>query len=162
MADRAFSYRLAEKLASVFSKNGVEFLFIGKSGAILYGFPDTTQDVDIFPKKDPENGKRIVAALKELEFEIDSQLERAIIEGKDFIQIRGGPFDVDLVFAPDGIESFEKAKKRSHLIEGRFPVASVGDIIESKRVAGRQRDREVLQRLIAFHRFLQALEKEKS
>jgi len=158
MVNRAFSYRLAERLASAFSKNGVEYLFIGKSGAILYGFPDTTQDVDIFPEKDPENGKRIVVALRELGFEVDSQLEKAIVEGKDFIQIRGGPFDVDLVFAPDGMESFEEVKKRSRLIEGRFPVASLSDIIRSKKAAGRQRDKEVLQRLIAFKRFLEESE----
>lgn len=162
IANRAFSYRIAEKLASAFGRNGVEYLFIGKSGAILYGFPDTTQDVDIFPRKDPENGKRLVAALEELGFEIEDPLERAILEGKDFIQIRGGPFDVDLVFAPDGIESFEEAEKRSELIEGRFPVAALGDIINSKKAAGRQRDREVLQRLVAFHKFLEESEKEKS
>lgn len=162
IANRAFSYRIAEKLASAFGRNGVEYLFIGKSGAILYGFPDTTQDVDIFPKKDPENGKRLVAALKELGFEIEDPLEKAILKGKDFIQIRGGPFDVDLVFAPDGIESFEEAKKRSELIEGRFPVAALDDIIDSKKAAGRQRDKEVLQRLMAFHRFLEESATEKS
>ena len=161
MVNRAFSYRLAERLASAFSKNGVEYLFIGKSGAILYGFPDTTQDVDLFPRKDPENGKRVVAALKELGFEIDTPLGGAIIEGKDFIQMRGGPFDVDLVFAPDGIESFDEAKKRSRMIEGKFPAASLRDIIASKKEADRQRDREVLERLIAFQKYLEGSENEK-
>ena len=50
-------------------------LFIGKTGAILHGFPDTTQDADVFVQKTMRNG-----------------------------------FDVDLVFAPDGIERFEDAK----------------------------------------------------
>jgi hypothetical protein len=138
------------KLTEVFDKYKVEYLFIGKSGAILYGYPGTTQDIDIFPKKSEENGKKITRALKELGFDIDEILQEAIIKGKDFIQIRGGPFPLDIVFAPDGIESFEAAKERSQLLDGRFPCASIDDIIESKRAAQRQRDKEELPRLEAF------------
>jgi len=58
---------------------------------------------------------------------------------KDFVQIKTGPFDVDLVFAPDGISSFEEAKARS-LTEGIFRVANLRDIIASKRASGRQKD----------------------
>lgn len=158
MVNRPFSYPVAEKLAKVFSKHGVEYLFIGKSGAILYGFPDTTQDIDLFPEKSRKNGIRIVAALKELGFEIDQTLEKAIIEGKDFVQIRGGPFDLDLVFAPDGIDSYDTAKKNAHVIADMFPVASLRDIIASKRKANRQRDREVLDRLEDFYHYLKTRE----
>ncbi|MFQ6092202.1 MAG: hypothetical protein ACE5OR_05900 [bacterium] len=156
---RAFSYRVAEKLAEVFSKHEVEYLFIGKSGAILYGFPDTTQDVDIFPEKSRENGRKIVQALKEIGFEIDETLQKAIVDGKDFIQIRGGPLDIDLVFAPDGIESFKEAKLRYNLIGGKFAVAALRDIIASKEAAGRQRDKEVLPRLKSFAKFMEAHKK---
>mgnify|MGYP007084772081 CR=1 FL=1 len=138
------------KLAEVFNKRGVKYLFIGKGAAILYGYPGTTQDIDIFPKKSEENCKNFVEALKELGFIMDNVLEEGIIEGKDFIQIRGGPFPIDIVFAPDGIESFDEAEKRMTLIDDRFPCASIEDIIESKRAAKRQRDKEELPRLEAF------------
>jgi hypothetical protein len=154
MADRAFSYPAAEKLAKVFTQYKVEYLFIGKSGAILYGFPDTTQDIDLFPRKNSENGRRIVAALKKLGFDIDKALTKAIISGKDFIQIRGGPIDLDLIFAPDGIDSYDQAKKSAEVIGGKFPVASLKDIINSKKKAGRQRDKEVLDRLQDFYKYL--------
>ncbi|MEW6103982.1 MAG: hypothetical protein AB1630_09280 [bacterium] len=154
MANRAFSYDIALKMAEVFGKHKVEYLFIGKSGAVLYGFPDTTQDVDVFPKKDPQNGERIVFAMEELGFDMDEELKSAIIKGKDFVQIREGPFDIDLIFAPDGIETYEEAKKRSKIVENIFPVASLGDIIKSKRSAGRKRDKEVLERLEAFDAYL--------
>ena len=36
----------------------------------------------------------------------------AVGERRDFVQIKSGPFDVDLVFAPDGIETFEEARAR--------------------------------------------------
>ncbi|MBI4668185.1 MAG: hypothetical protein HY747_03195 [Elusimicrobia bacterium] len=154
MALESFSHKNAEKLAGVFKKHGINYLFIGKTGAILYGFPDTTQDIDLFPQKDRGNGKKIVAALKELDFETDTALEKAIIAGKDFIQIRGGPFDLDLIFAPDGIESYQEAKSRSHILGGKYPVAHLADIIRSKKSAGRKRDKETLPRLIDFYNYL--------
>lgn len=134
-----FQLQQAVEVADTFSKHKVEFMFIGKSGAILLGYPSTTQDVDLFPKKDRENGQRIVAALRELDFEISSADERQIVAGVDFVQLKTGPFDLDLVFAPDGIESFEKARERMHFIDA-FPVANIRDIIASKRASGREKD----------------------
>jgi hypothetical protein len=153
---KVFSYQQGELLAEVFNRWGVEYLFIGKSGAIFYGFPETTQDADIFPAKNPENGRRLISALKEMGYELNSELEQQLIAGKDFVQIRSGPFDLDLVFAPDGIETFAEAQSRSVLIEDRFPVANLDDIIASKRAANRQKDRESLPRLEAFRDYLRS------
>ncbi len=138
------------KLADVLAKHKVEYLFIGKFAAMLYGYPGTTQDIDVFPKKGEENSKNLVSSLKELGFAMDDELMQEIIKGKDFIQIRGGPFPIDLIFAPDGIEFFEDAKKRGELINGKFHCASINDIIASKESAKRQRDKEELPRLKAF------------
>ncbi|MCJ7786217.1 MAG: hypothetical protein MUP41_19990 [Desulfobacterales bacterium] len=146
-------------MAEIFKKYDVEYLFIGKFGAILYGYPGTTQDMDIFPSKDRRNGQRLVSALKDLGFNLNDELENAIIAGKDFIQIRGGPFPIDIVFAPDGIKSFEDARKRSELIDEIFFCASIDDIIESKKAAGRQRDKEELPRLELFRKELKRKEK---
>jgi hypothetical protein len=56
-----------------------------------------------------------------------------IVRGKDFVHLKNGPFDLDLVFAPDVIERFEDP-----------------DIIASKEAAKRAKDRESLARLRAF------------
>lgn len=139
----------AEEIARAFQEERVDYLFIGKSGAILLGYPGTTQDVDVFPARSQENGRRIATALRKIGFDIGSQLERDIITGKDFVQIKSGPFDVDLVFAPDGINSFEEAKARG-LTEGIFRVASLRDIIASKRASGRKKDQIELPLLESF------------
>ena len=52
----AFTYLQAEEIRDALQRHGVRYLFIGKSGAILHGFPDTTQDADLFVQKYPENG----------------------------------------------------------------------------------------------------------
>src|SRR5713101_8088812 len=62
-----------------------------------------------------------------------------IVAGADFVQLKGGPFDLDLIHAPDGIRSFEEAKQRS-IIQDGFPVANLRDIIASKRASNREKD----------------------
>ena len=144
-----FNPAQAQEVAVAFAKHGVDYMFIGKSGAILLGYPGTTQDVDVFPRKSEDNGLRIVAALRDLDFTIDENLEQEITRGKDFVQIKTGPFDIDLVFAPDGIENYDDAKQRMDSSSG-FPVVNITDIIASKRAAKRVRDLIELPLLEAF------------
>jgi hypothetical protein len=151
----AFEYRQAEELHEALRRNGVQYLFLGKSGAILLGFPDTTQDVDLFPLRSPENGRALVKALNELGFSLTDAQTAEIIRGKDFVQLKNGPFDVDLVFAPDGIENFAAAWARHVQVEG-FPVCHPDDIIASKKAANRAKDRETLPRLMAFREYWQS------
>ena len=145
----AFEYRQAEEIRDAFSRHGVRYLFLGKSGAILLGFPDTTQDADLFVEKSLENGAAIVAALRDLGFDLAEAQAAQIERGKDFVQLKNGPFDLDLIFAPDGIEDFSLAWRR-HVEVAGFPVCHIDDIIASKEATGRAKDRESLPRLKAF------------
>ncbi len=145
----AFEYRQAEEIRDAFARHGVRYLFIGKSGAIILGYPDTTQDAHIFPERTPSNGRALVAGLRELGFDLTDPEAVAIERGKDFVQLKNGPFDLDLVFAPDGIERFEDAWRRRVVVEG-FPVCHPDDIIASKVAANRAKDRESLDRLRSF------------
>ncbi len=110
----AFECRQAVEIRDVFARFSVRYLFLGKSGAVLLGLPDTTQDVDL--------------------------------------QLKNGPFNLDLVFAPDGLERFEDSWRRRVDVEG-FPVCHIDDIIASKAATNRQKDRESLPRLRAFREY---------
>ena len=118
----------------------------------MLGFPDTTQDADLFPLNSPENGRAIVIALRNLGFPLTDQQVADIERGKDFVQLKDGPFDLDLIFAPDGIEKFDDAWTRRVEVDG-LPVCHPDDIIASKRAAGRAKDQESLPRLIAFREY---------
>jgi len=150
MNDRLpFNPLQAQEVARAFNEEGVDYLFIGKSAAILLGYPGTTQDVDVFPAKSEENGQRMVKALLTLGFTLDDNTQAEIIRGKDFVQLKDGPFYLDLIFAPDGIESFAEAKARA-VQEDIFPVANLRDIIASKKASGRMKDRLDLHLLELF------------
>lgn len=148
----AFEYRQALEIRDVLARHQVRYLFIGKSGAILLGFPDTTQDADVFVERSPANGRALADALLELGFALTEEQARDIERGKDFVQLKSGPFDLDVVFAPDGIERFEDAWRRHVEVEG-FPVCHIDDIIASKEAAKRVKDRESLPRLRAFREY---------
>ena len=141
----------AQQVNRAFQQFGVDYLFIGKSGAILLGYPSTTQDVDLFVPKSEANGRKILQALRALGFKITQDIRDAILSGKDFVQIKSGPFDLDLVHAPDGIPSYEVAKSRSLNYQG-YPVASLKDIIASKRASNRAKDLVDLELLEEFRR----------
>ena len=147
----AFEYRQAEEVRDALRRHQVRYLFIGKSGAILLGFPDTTQDADLFVDRSPGNGPALVTALRELGFSLTEIQADEIRRGKDFVQLKNGPFDLDLVFAPDGIERFDDAWRRRVEVEG-FPVCHIDDIIASKAATNRAKDRESLPRLRSFQR----------
>lgn len=148
----AFEYRQATRIRDALASHGVRYLFIGKSGALLLGFPDTTQDADLFVDRSDGNGRALATGLLELGFELTERQTEEIVSGKALVQLKNGPFDLDLVFAPDGIERFEDAWRRRVEVEG-FPVCHLDDIIASKEASGRRKDRESLPRLKAFREY---------
>ena len=160
MAKR-FEYAQAEEIRDAFARHGVRYLFIGKSGAILLGFPDTTQDADLFLEKAPGNGEKAVKALLELGFQLGDSEAADVRRCKDFVQLKNGPFDLDLIFAPDGIETFEDAWAQRVDVEG-FPVCSLDHIIASKAATNRVKDRESLPRLEAFREYWQRTQRRRS
>lgn len=146
-----FELAQARELAEALAQHGADYLFLGKAGAILLGYPGTTLDLDLFAPKDADNARRCIAALRDLDFQIDPETEQALLSGKDFVQIKDGPFDVDIIHAPDGIESFAAAKSR-RIMEDIFPIASLRDIIGSKKASNRKKDLVDMELLEEFAR----------
>ena len=155
MTPPGFQSEQAVELARAFDQEGVDYLFIGKGAAILLGFPMLTLDIDVFADRTPENCRRIVSALERVGFAMPTDIAKAILAGKDFVQIKTGPFDLDVIFAPDGISSFAEAKARAIVVDG-FRIANLLDIIASKRASGREKD---LLDLEYLERFRQEYEK---
>lgn len=97
-----------------------------------------------------------MTALRQLGFHLDEDTEQALITGKDFVQIKDVPFDVDIIHAPDGIESFTAAKSR-RIMEDIFPIANLRDIIASKKASNRRKDLVDMEMLEEFARVYAAM-----
>lgn len=146
---RLFDCTQAEEIRNVFARHQVRYLFLGRSGAILLGYPDTTEDADLFLEKSAQNGAAVVAALREIGFSLREDQAVEIRQCSFFIPLYDGPFQIDLNFDPQGIECFEKAWARHVEVNG-LPICHPDDIIASKAAANRTKDREALPRLLAF------------
>ena len=97
----------------------------------------------------------MIRALQELGFDLTPRDKQELRSGKDFIQFPNGPFPLDIVHAPDGIESFEEAWTRGSLVEN-IPVIGLEDVLASKRAANRDKDRLALIYLEPFARDMRA------
>ncbi|MDQ6698643.1 MAG: hypothetical protein M3Z36_00475 [Acidobacteriota bacterium] len=86
----AFEYRQALEIRDAFKRHDVKYLFIGNSGAILLGFPDTTQETQLFVEQSATNGERLVEGLRDLGFQLSEGQAQEIRRGKDFIQLKEG------------------------------------------------------------------------
>ncbi len=124
----------------------LDAVLIGNAAAALQGAPVTTVDFDFLFRKTPRNLAKLKAIARGLEATIlrpfypASELYR-LVRDCDGLQ-------VDFMGAIHGIRSFEGVRDRASWIEiGGMPlrVASLDDIIRSKRAAKRPRDRAVLE-----------------
>lgn len=139
------------KLVSTLNRYGIEYMIVGGASAIIQGFNAVTQDVDIYLDKTDDNKENLKKALKKLGFKLSEKDTESIDKGKDFIQLNT-PFELDIMFAPDGFENYTQAKKYK-IINGEFPLMNLDGIIKSKQSANRPKDRAVLQLLIDFNKY---------
>jgi hypothetical protein len=124
---------------------GLDAVLIGNAGAALQGAPVTTVDFDFLFRKTPRNLARLKAFAAALQATIlrpyypVSDLYR-VVRDEDGLQ-------VDFMTTVHGLRSYEGVRARAEtvVIEGvPIAVASLADIVRSKRAAGRPRDRAVL------------------
>lgn len=124
----------------------LDAVLIGNAAAALQGAPVTTVDFDFFFRKTPRN----LAKLKAIARGLDATVMRPYYPASEMYRIvrDRDALQVDFMGAIHGIRSFEGVRDRASWIEiGGVPlrVASLDDIIRSKRAARRPRDRAVLE-----------------
>jgi len=131
---------------------GLEAVLIGNAAAALQGAPVTTIDFDFFFRKTPRNMAKLKAFAKGLQATVlrpyypAADLYR-VVRDEDGLQ-------VDFMATAHGLRSFEGVRARSTVVtiaDVPITVASLADIIKSKRAAGRPRDKAVLEILEKAH-----------
>jgi hypothetical protein len=140
-------------ICRVLIAHGVHFVVIGGMAARLHDTGHATVDVDICPSTDDANLTRLASALADLgaqlrvsgepegvPFEPHADMLRQV-EQMTLITEHG---PLDLCFTPDGFpDGYETLSEHASVIEIAavdVPVASLEDVVASKRAAGRPKD----------------------
>lgn len=127
------------------AKVKLEAVLIGNAAAALQGAPVTTVDFDFLFQKTPRNLGKLKALAKLLGATVlrpyypASDMYR-VVRDEDGLQL-------DFMGAIHGLRSFSGVRDRASLVEiDGIPirVASLGDVIRSKKAARRPRDLAVL------------------
>ena len=141
------------EMCRILNEEKVEYVVLGGFAAVLRGSPVTTRDLDVIPDRNPENLDRLGRALNRMNAKIR-------VVGEPVATKIDGPFianmphmlnlvsdfgDIDLTFTPAGSTgeyAVWKLNATSELIaEGLIvSVASLDDIIDSKKTANRAKD----------------------
>ncbi len=152
-------------ICRVLIDHDVRFVIIGGMAARLHDTGHATVDVDICPSTDDVNLVNLAAALRDLEvrlrvegdpegvpFDPDPGLLRQV-ETMTLLT-EHGPLDLCFVPAgfPDGYASLSIRASTIEVAAVGVPVASLEDVVASKRAAGRLKDIVALPALEAYLR----------
>jgi predicted nucleotidyltransferase len=141
MDAQPFLAAIAEALEAV----GLEAVLVGNAAAALHGAPVTTLDFDFMFRKNPAN----LAKLKKLARRLDAVILRPYYPATDLFRVlvEDTGLQLDFLSALHGIRSFASLRSRAERVAfggAQLWVASLDDVIASKRAAGRPRDVAVL------------------
>ena len=129
----------------------LEAVLIGNAAAALQGAPVTTVDFDFLFRKTPRNLQK----LKVFADELRALVLRPFYPMSELYRVtRDDGLQVDFMGTVHGLRSFEGVRDRADMLEiggVTVTVASLGDVIKSKRAARRPRDLAVLEVLEQAH-----------
>lgn len=136
-------------LLGLFNAHGVEYLLVGGYALAFHGAPRFTGDLDVLVKPDPENAKRIVAAIDEFGFGSTGLGVGDFGAPDKVVQLGVPPVRIDLMTSLTGV-SWDEAW--SGKVGGRYAdldVFYIGleEFVKNKRALGRHRDRADLEAL---------------
>lgn len=141
-----------DRILETLARHQVRFVLIGGLAAQVHGSPSLTRDLDICYDRGPGNLARLAAVLAELVavrrgLPVDSPrlppLDARTLRAGGLFTLSTAAGDFDLLADPDPGFDFERL--RSTAIEATFAghrvaVASLDDLMEMKRAAGRPKD----------------------
>ena len=141
------------RIARLLQQHNLEAILIGNAAAALQGAPVTAVDIDFLFRKTPANLRK----LKALAGDLDAVILRSYFPvcGLYRISRDDDSLQLDFMTVIDGIPSSEDLRRRAKTIplgcDAQLRVASLSDILRSKKAGGRARDlavEDVLQKTL--------------
>lgn len=141
-----------ERILEVLDRHGLRYVLIGGMAAFLHGAAHITEDVDITPEHNPENLRRLSAALRDLGARVRTPgVEGGLAFDHDATSLGAAGVwnlvtsfgDLDISFVPTGTQGYVDLVRDAVTISVlgvTTTLASLADIVRSKEAAGRPKD----------------------
>ena len=139
-------------LASALDRLGVAWYLFGAQAALLYGAARLTADVDVTVRLGDQPTSALVDALVAAGFELRVRDVHGFVERTRVLPLAHRPtgIPVDVVLAGPGPEELFLARARQETVEGvAVKVASPEDVVAMKVLAGRPKDLEDAEAIVA-------------
>ncbi len=137
-------------LLAEFNVQGVEFLVVGAHALAAHGVVRATEDLDLWVRPDPENAKRVLAALRAFGAPLQDLTDTDLTTPGVVFQIGVAPVRIDVLTAIDGVDFAEAWSSRLITKFADQPVAVLSRelLIKNKLAAGRTQDLADVERLV--------------
>ena len=136
-----------KELFELLNSNRVRYLLLGGYAVSAYGYPRTTNDIDLFVADDSDNIETLIRSLSDFGFPtLDST---AFSEPRSMVEMGVEPMKIQIMNFADGLD-FERAFSRKHAMRVEDIVINVvakEDLIENKKAVGRYKDLADVERL---------------
>lgn len=130
--------------------SNTEYLVVGGYAVILHGYYRTTNDLDVWVNKTPENHLRLSKAFAIFGMPLfDMNLGNFMSEKFDVFSIGRSPLQIDIITKLKGLsfgDAFPLALQKE--IEGlKVNYLSLADLIKAKKASGRYKDLDDIEKL---------------
>ena len=122
--------------------NGVEFVVVGAYAVAFHGVPRFTGDIDILVRPTADNGRRLIAAVREFGFPTDLLDADEIAAGAKIVQMGVEPVQIHVMSRVSGV-SWDEAwagRAEARIDDLHIPFIGRRELIRNKRAAGRLKD----------------------
>jgi hypothetical protein len=124
------------------NRHAVDYLVIGGYAVIFHGYVRTTADLDIWVAVNPDNAKRVDAAIRDAGFNPSWLTPQLFLRLGGIFRIGVEPLRLEIVTRIDGVEFDQcRAGRVEAELDGlKIPFLNLDDLKTNKAAAGRPKD----------------------
>lgn len=131
-----------KEFLSLLNDHRVDYLLIGGYAVGYHGYPRATGDIDVWIARDPENARRVVAALDAFGFGRTAVSEDLFVAEHSIVRLGNAPMRIEIATSISGVDFATCfANQVIGNLDGiQVPIIGLEDLKANKLASGRLKD----------------------
>lgn len=138
-----------KEFLNLLKNKNIQYLLIGGYAVAYYGYPRSTNDLDIWIAINPTTAKQMVIALKEFGFDTHQLSEELFLKKNSIIRMGIAPMQIEILTTISGVDFKECFQQRVvDEIDGiKINIINLKQLKINKKASGRHKDLDDLENL---------------